>query len=130
VTTIFIVQNEDKDRTALKEALELTGFFVFATANPQDALDMLGTVAPDLVVLDWLLPGIPAETFVKLCQASPRLSNLPVLILSSIPIVAPATVQMVLRKPVSLTELTEKIHDVLRSSKAVPDGDRGIVLAR
>ncbi len=118
MTTIFLVEADGTARDATLQVLETAGYFVLTMGTSQEALDMLETIAPDLVLLDWLLPGMPGDTFIARCQSTPRLSDLPVVVLTSIPIIAPPSVRIVLRKPILAVTLTEKINEVLLFSES------------
>jgi CheY-like chemotaxis protein len=67
--------------------LESNGYRVTQAENGEAALHALATMAelPSLVVLDWWMPIMTGEAFLQAIQVDPKLSSLPVAILSSDP---------------------------------------------
>lgn len=52
------MEDEDKTRASVGEGLRLEGWTVTAVANGLDAQRLLDEQAYDLIVLDWMLPGL------------------------------------------------------------------------
>ena len=55
---ILIVEDEEPLTTLLRYNLEAEGYDVDAAARGDEAEVKLAESAPDLVVLDWMLPGL------------------------------------------------------------------------
>ncbi len=55
---VLLVDDEPMVRKVLRSYLEADGFDVTETGSGEQALDLVRSVAPDLVVLDVMLPGI------------------------------------------------------------------------
>ena len=55
---LLVVEDDDTIRETVREAMELEGFQVVASANGQNAWDLLHRESFDLVVLDLMLPGM------------------------------------------------------------------------
>jgi two-component system phosphate regulon response regulator PhoB len=55
---LLVVEDDDTIRETVREAMELEGFQVVASANGQSAWDLLHRESFDLVVLDLMLPGM------------------------------------------------------------------------
>ena len=55
---VLVVDDEAKIRDLVRRYLEADGFAVAEAADGQQALDLVAQRAPDLVVLDVMLPGI------------------------------------------------------------------------
>ena len=73
--TGLVVEDDDDLRTALTQGLESEGFTVIAVASASAALEVVGAVRPDLVLLDWWLsegeqgaarPACPVTTSIRL----------------------------------------------------------------
>ena len=79
---ILIVEDDPAVRDVLKIALEREGMDVEAVGDGETALERFGAAggAPDLVVLDLMLPGIDGVT---LCQELRRSSDVPVIMLTA-----------------------------------------------
>jgi two-component system response regulator MprA len=58
VPTVLIVDDDPKLVDMLRRTLAYEGYRVVAAADGQDALAKLQAQRPDVVVLDWLMPGL------------------------------------------------------------------------
>jgi two-component system OmpR family response regulator len=123
---LLLVDDEDNLRSMLEAALRYEGFDVHATSSGRDALDVVDTQSPDLIVLDVMMPDLDGF---EVCR---RLRNdgvkTPVLFLTA----RDATDDKVrgltlggddyLVKPFSLEELVARIGAVLRRSGLIRAG--------
>jgi two-component system OmpR family response regulator len=115
---LLLVDDEDNLRSMLEAALRHSGFDVHPAANGRDAIDAVGRVKPDLVVLDVQLPDLDGFDVCKRLRSSG--DRTPVLFLTA----RDATEDRVrgltlggddyLVKPFSLEELVARITAVLR----------------
>ena len=55
---ILVVEDEDAIRAMLIMVLEQANFTPVAAADTQEAQKALNEAIPDLILLDWMLPGI------------------------------------------------------------------------
>ena len=62
--------------------LEAVGLKVEAVPSAEDALEQMRVKAPDLLVLDWSLPGMTGIELCRLLRREPKLQTLPVLFLT------------------------------------------------
>jgi len=77
---ILVVEDEFKIRDLLRSYLELEVFDVVSTVSGADAIGLVQTAAPDLVVLDLRLPDVPGESVIVEIR---RFSSVPVLMLTA-----------------------------------------------
>ncbi|HUH84673.1 MAG TPA: response regulator transcription factor [Stellaceae bacterium] len=77
---VLIVDDDPAIRDVLRFALARAGFEVVEAGDGRLALERFAAVAPDLVVLDVMLPGIDG---IEVCRALRRESAVPILFLSS-----------------------------------------------
>ena len=78
--TLLVVEDEAELGRLLVRELEAAGYTVHHAADGQAALERFGELKPDLVVLDWMLPGMDGlEVLRRLRQTSP----VPVLMLTA-----------------------------------------------
>ena len=72
-TKVMVVDDTDHMRKMLRSMLELDGFDVAGeAASGQEALDAIPDVDPDVVVLDYMMPGMDGvETARHIRQARP-----------------------------------------------------------
>lgn len=76
---VFCVEDDDDIRRILSLALErIGGMTVELVADPADAIARMVEFAPDLVMLDWMLPGIDGPTLLKEMRQTPALASVPV----------------------------------------------------
>jgi two-component system, OmpR family, response regulator len=119
---LLLVDDEDNLRSMLEAALRHNGFEVSSVANGRDALEAVTAQAPDLVVLDVMLPDLDGFEVCRRLRTAGNRS--PVLFLTA----RDATEDKVrgltlggddyLVKPFSLDELVARVRAVLRRSGA------------
>ncbi|WP_372885485.1 phosphate regulon transcriptional regulator PhoB [Shimia sp.] len=81
--TVLVVEDEAAQREVLRYNLEAEGFEVAIATDGDEALLMLPEVEPDVVVLDWMLPGISGIEICRRMKSNPRTRAIPVLMLSA-----------------------------------------------
>jgi two-component system, OmpR family, phosphate regulon response regulator PhoB len=80
--SILVVEDEAPDRQLLTSSLQNSGYRVLCAGNIPQAESMVRQVRPDLVLLDWVLPGIPGLTFTRRLRSDQRTRDIPVVLLS------------------------------------------------
>jgi DNA-binding response OmpR family regulator len=86
VKTILLVENDQVSQTMYQKRLEREGYHLECAPDGQAALDILSERAPDLVLLDLMLPKVSGADVLKFMQADPRLTTVPVIIFSNAPL--------------------------------------------
>jgi two-component system cell cycle response regulator DivK len=76
---ILIAEDNAVNRELLRELLEMRGYEVFEACNGQEALDMIGPILPDLLVLDLGMPVLDGFGAIQKIRATPEFAQLPVL---------------------------------------------------
>ncbi len=71
MTTIFIVDDDPAIREMLRMALARDGFETLEAGNALDARQVLGREHPDLILLDWMMPGQSGFEFARALQRNP-----------------------------------------------------------
>jgi two-component system, OmpR family, phosphate regulon response regulator PhoB len=82
-TKILIVEDEVAIVTLLRYNLEKEGYAVVATGNGDEAVNMVKEHRPDIVVLDWMLPGMTGVEICKQIRWNQDIKNTPVIMLSA-----------------------------------------------
>ena len=104
---LFIIEDEPDIRDSIREILESEGYEVHAANNgleAQTSLRLLPT--PDLILLDALMPKMNGKEFRDWQLTQPRLSHVPVIVLSATAFSKPMDGEVShLQKPVDLNEL-------------------------
>ena len=80
---ILIVEDEEPLTTLLRYNLEAEGYEVDAVARGDDADTRLREMVPDLVVLDWMLPGLSGIELCRRLRARPQTQGLPIIMLTA-----------------------------------------------
>ena len=84
VKTVFIVEDDEAIGELLVQAIEQeTSYQAVLASDGFQALKMLRTVKPDLLILDYGLPDMNGLEFYDTIHAAKALEHLPVLIVSA-----------------------------------------------
>lgn len=118
--TILVVEDEPAIRELLQINLADAGYEVRAAPDAETAQSMLLESLPDLLLLDWMLPGQSGLAFAKQLRADARTKELPVIMVTARTDEADrvagleAWVDDYVTKPFSPRELKARIKSVLR----------------
>lgn len=83
VHEILIIDDDEKDLRLTQKMIENGGnFHVSCVQNGKDALDELNTTTPDAIILDLFMPGLNGFDLLEIFRSDPRLSQIPVIILT------------------------------------------------
>ncbi len=80
----MIVEDDKFILKAMDYKFTQSGFEVKVALSAEEALQMLKTWIPQVIILDILLPGIDGYAFLKIVKADPRLKDIPVIISSNL----------------------------------------------
>src|SRR4051794_6926592 len=80
---IIIVEDEEPLALLLRYNLEAEGYEVETITRGDDANTRLREAAPDLAVLDWMLPGLSGIELCRLLRARPETKALPIIMLTA-----------------------------------------------
>ncbi|MBN2701368.1 MAG: phosphate regulon transcriptional regulator PhoB [Methylohalobius sp. ZOD2] len=117
---ILVVEDETALRDMLQLVLEQAGFEVLPAENVQAALQAMGSQLPDLILLDWMLPGLSGVEWAKRLRRDATYSDLPIILLTARGEEEDTVVGLdsgaddYITKPFSPRELIARINAVLR----------------
>jgi CheY-like chemotaxis protein len=118
--TILVVEDDDALRRLIEQVLVFDGFKVVSASHGAEALRILNTMTPALVVLDLVLPWVNGLEVLATMRATPRLSAIPVVVVTGTPIIERDLGDngplRLLRKPVNVEALTPTIQELLARS--------------
>jgi len=80
---ILVVEDEPAVQELIAVNLEHAGHRVLRAASVSEAEALVREVLPDLVLLDWMLPGPPGVNFARLLRADQRTRDIPIIMLSA-----------------------------------------------
>lgn len=83
MSTILVVDDEPDIREVIRFALENADFRVIEAAHADDARKLLGSENPDLILLDWMLPGRSGLELAQQLKQSPRTRSVPIIMVSA-----------------------------------------------
>ncbi|HEY9035399.1 MAG TPA: phosphate regulon transcriptional regulator PhoB [Pseudomonadales bacterium] len=81
--TILIVDDEPAIRDMVKLSLDVAGFQVLEAADARVAHTMVVDHRPDLVLLDWMLPGTSGIEFLRRLRRDENTREVPVIMLTA-----------------------------------------------
>lgn len=118
--TILVIEDEPAIRELVKVNLADAGYEVREAADAEHAQVQLGRELPDLLLLDWMLPGQSGLALARQLRANTRTRELPIIMLTARSDEADkiagleAWVDDYVTKPFSPRELKARIKSVLR----------------
>ena len=127
---VLLVEDEPAQREILRYNLNSEGYEVTLAENGDDALLLADEVKPDLVLLDWMLPGVSGIEVLRRLKNRRQSAETPVIMLSA------RTEEMdrvrgletgaddYMVKPYSVSELMARIRTQLRRTRPVSIGER------
>ena len=121
---ILVVDDEKDIVELISFHLQREGYGVIPAYTGEDALELLKTEMPDLVVLDLMLPGIQGLEVCRHIRSAPAYSDMPVIILSAKGAEADRVLGLemgaddYITKPFSMLELASRVRVALRRAMA------------
>lgn len=124
---ILVVEDEAPIRDMLRFALERAEFRVSLAADVPEARLRIAESRPDLILLDWMMPGVSGIEYTRELKSGPMTKDIPIIMVT-----ARAEEEDTVRglnvgcddyvsKPFSFPELTARIQAVLR--RTLPGGE-------
>ena len=118
--SVLVVEDEDALATLLQYNLDKEGYSVRVAMDGEEALMLADESAPDLVLLDWMLPKVSGVEVCRRLRARPATRNTPIIMLTArgeegdrIRGLDTGADDYVV-KPFSMVELTARVRAVLR----------------
>ncbi|MEM0988708.1 MAG: phosphate regulon transcriptional regulator PhoB [Pseudomonadota bacterium] len=120
---ILLVEDEEALSALLEYNLQQEGFNVQIAADGDDAMLAIEEETPDLVLLDWMLPGLSGIEICRRIRARSELRDMPVIMLTARGEEADRIRGLdtgaddYLTKPFSIPELTARVRALLRRAR-------------
>ena len=120
---VLVVEDEEPLALLLRYNLESEGFDVDVAQNGEEAQISIEEVPPDLIVLDWMLPGVSGLELCRRLRAGRVTRNIPIIMLTArgeetdrVRGLATGADDYV-TKPFSLPELMARVRAILRRAR-------------
>jgi two-component system phosphate regulon response regulator PhoB len=120
---VLLVEDEPAQREVLSYNFEAEGFRVTQASNGEEALMLIEEAAPDVIVLDWMLPNVSGIEVCRRLKMRPETRGVPIIMLSA----RSEEVDRVrgletgaddyIIKPYSLVELVARVRTQLRRTR-------------
>lgn len=126
MTTIMIVDDEPDIREVMRYALEEGGFRVLEAGHADDARKLLSE-EPDVVLLDWMLPGRSGLELAAQLKQNPKTKHMPIIMVSARGEEEDRVKGLdtgaddYITKPFSPREMIARVNAVLRRKAAEPE---------
>lgn len=127
---VLVVEDEPAQREVLAYNLEAEGFKVAKAETGDEALLLVDEETPDLIVLDWMLPGVSGIEVCRRVKSKSETRGIPIIMLSA----RSEEVDRVrgletgaddyVIKPYSVVELMARVRSQLRRTRPTTVGQR------
>jgi two-component system, OmpR family, phosphate regulon response regulator PhoB len=120
---VLVVEDEPAQREVMSYNFEAEGFRVAQASNGEEALMLVEESAPDVIVLDWMLPNVSGIEVCRRLKMRPETRGVPIIMLSARSeevdrvrgLETGADDYMI--KPYSLVELVARVRTQLRRTR-------------
>ena len=126
MTTVLIVEDEEPLSILLRYNLEAEGFEVIEAGSGEEAERRARASPPDLILLDWVLPGLTGIELCRRLRFRADTRHIPVLLITAKTEAndrlrgLEAGADEFIVKPFTLSEILARIHSVLGRSRRAP----------
>jgi len=133
MTTILVADDDEKLLKMLRRTLIYDGFQVVTALNGREALTLAQTHAPDLVILDWMMPELDGLEVMTLMRAAN--DEMPILMLTARDAVEDRVEGLnrgaddYLVKPFAPSELLARLHALLRRFEKSTSAEKSLTYA-
>ncbi|MHC1784756.1 MAG: response regulator transcription factor [Anaerolineaceae bacterium] len=120
--TILLVEDARELSAVLQRELEIAGYRIIPAYNGLDALEYFNHQVPDLLILDWMLPG---QDGIEVLRRIRKNSSIPVLMLTARSDPADRVLGLELGaddylvKPFNLSELVARVRALFRRAERI-----------
>lgn len=80
---VLLVEDEPAQREILRYNLASEGYDVSIAENGDDAMVLVEEIGPDLILLDWMLPGVSGIEICRRVKSRRETTDIPVIMLSA-----------------------------------------------
>ena len=81
--TILVVEDEPAIQDLIAFSLRQARHAVFCARNAEEAMEIINDALPNLVLLDWMLPGMSGVEFARMLRRTTRTKTIPIIMLTA-----------------------------------------------
>ncbi|MBI4114300.1 MAG: response regulator [Candidatus Niyogibacteria bacterium] len=118
--TILVIEDDKFMRDLLINKIKKEGFRADGAASAEEALEEMEKNAPNLILLDLILPRMDGFEFIQHMKKNPQFANIPILILSNLGDKKDiekaeqfGVKEFLIKANFTPSEIVQKIHDLL-----------------
>lgn len=125
---VLLVEDEPAQREVLAYNLEAEGYHVRRAENGEEAMLLIDEAAPDLIILDWMMPLLSGIEVCRRVKSKPETRGIPVIMLSARSEEVDAVRGLdtgaddYVIKPYNLRELMARVRTQLRRTRPAASG--------
>ena len=122
-TKILVIEDEEHIRTIISYNLKLDGFEVYLAENGLIGLEMARQIKPDLILLDWMMPGMDGLQVLSELKDNLITKSIPVFMLTAKSLMAEVGRALYegaddyITKPFDVVELGQILKEKLEKAK-------------
>jgi CheY-like chemotaxis protein len=124
--SVMIVEDDPDIRETISEVLEDEGYAVISASNGAEALELLRSIAPQVILIDLSMPVMSGQQFRSHQLADPTLAVIPTIVMTAAANVdekmAGMHISEILAKPIRMEGLLESIGRYCRLARAARGG--------
>lgn len=83
IKTVLLLERDEKTNSDLSQLLRDSGYEVFSTMHSREAIEIVKSTRPDLLIINITDPLSSSIDFIDFIKSSPDLSDIPVIILTN-----------------------------------------------
>lgn len=82
--TVFVVDDVPANLGVLFDALEISGFKILIDTDGKSAIDAIGQVLPDIILLDVMMPGMDGFETCRILKSNPGTRDIPIIFMTAL----------------------------------------------
>lgn len=82
---VFVVDDEQPFRDIMQSVLEDYGLEVHVAQGALEAMELLGWITPDLIMLDVMMPSVDGITLLRHLRESKNIAEIPIVVATAYP---------------------------------------------
>jgi signal transduction histidine kinase/CheY-like chemotaxis protein len=124
---VLVVDDIQSNRLLLNEILSIYGLAVLEATNGMEAINIIKSQNPDIVLMDLRMPVMNGYETIKILKADKKVKNIPVIVLTASAMkISNEDIRKIgsdgyLRKPISRPELLDELKKYLKHEKVSKD---------